>query len=151
MESTDSPINSPTSTVIVLVVKHGEQVRFHTLNILGSKNFMDHFKDRGFVVLGFPCNQFGAQEPGSEAEPVVRSLNHGVNFPLHESDRHGDEAHPLFQHLEEGSPGDRVVQRRSSGISHGKRIDKNGIVRKRYAQKDAPTSMADDIKVLLSA
>ena len=68
---------------VVLVVNTASKCGF-TPQYTGLQELYDHFKDRGFVVLGFPCNQFGAQEPGSEAEiQSFCSLNHGVSFPLH--------------------------------------------------------------------
>ena len=103
-------------------------------------------------MLLFPCNQFGAQEPGSEAEiQSFCSLNHGVSFPLHAKvDVNGDEAHPLFRHLKKAAPG--LMGSESIKWNFTKfLIDKNGTVKKRYGSKDAPSSIADDIEALLRA
>ena len=136
---------------VVLVVDTASKCGF-TPQYTGLQELYDHFKDRGFVVLGFPCNQFGAQEPGSEAEiQSFCSLNHGVSFPLHAKvDVNGDEAHPLFRHLKKAAPG--LMGSESIKWNFTKfLIDKNGTVKKRYGSKDAPSSIADDIEALLSA
>ncbi|KAG1898381.1 glutathione peroxidase, partial [Suillus fuscotomentosus] len=64
----------------------------------------DKYKERDFVTLGFPCNQFGGQEPGGDA--AIGELNHGVNFPLmKKSDVNGDNTSPVYQWLKKRKPG----------------------------------------------
>jgi len=134
---------------VVLVVNTASKCGF-TPQYTGLQELYDHFKDRGFVVLGFPCNQFGAQEPGSEAEiQSFCSLNHGVTFPLHAKvDVNGSNTHPLFKRLKKDAPGFMGSEAIKWNFTKFL-IDKNGKVQKRYGSKDAPSSIADDIEALL--
>ncbi len=136
---------------VVLVVNTASKCGF-TPQYTGLQELYDHFKDRGFTVLGFPCNQFGAQEPGSESEIAsFCSLNHGVSFPLHTKvDVNGDDTHPLFAHLKREAPG--LLGSEAIKWNFTKfLIAKDGSVHKRYGSKDSPASIADDIEALLSA
>jgi glutathione peroxidase len=110
----------------------------------------DQYKENGFFVLGFPCNQFGGQEPGSEEEiSEFCSLNYGVSFPMFAKvDVNGENAHPLFQYLKEEAPG----QSESSDIEWNFAkflINRNGQVVGRYAPSVSPTDIGDDIEKLL--
>jgi glutathione peroxidase len=110
----------------------------------------DQYKENGFFVLGFPCNQFGSQEPGSEEKiSEFCSLNYGVNFPLFAKvDVNGENAHPFFQYLKEEAPG----QSESSDIEWNFAkflINRNGQVVGRYAPTVSPTDIGDDIEKLL--
>ncbi|HFF9484353.1 MULTISPECIES: glutathione peroxidase [Serratia] len=73
----------------------------------GLENLWQYYRERGLVVLGFPCNQFGSQEPGSPLEIAnFCSLNYGVSFPLFSKiDVNGPGAHPLFNELKRLAPG----------------------------------------------
>ena len=134
---------------VVLVVNTASKCGF-TPQYTGLQELYDHFKDRGFVVLGFPCNQFGAQEPGSETEiQSFCSLNHGVTFPLHAKvDVNGDDTHPLFKQLKKDAPGFMGSEAIKWNFTKFL-IDKTGKVQKRYGSKDAPSSIAEDIEALL--
>jgi glutathione peroxidase len=106
--------------------------------------------DRGFAVLGFPCDQFGHQEPGDEAE--IRnfcSLNYDVSFPLFAKiDVNGANAHPLYQHLKKEAKG--VLG--SEGIKWNFTkflVDRDGKVVRRYAPTDKPESLEKDVAKLL--
>jgi glutathione peroxidase len=108
------------------------------------------FKDRGAVVLGFPCDQFGHQEPGDEAE--IRnfcSLNYDVTFPLYAKiDVNGAKAHPLFKWLK----GEKSGFLGSEGIKWNFTkflIDGQGQVVKRYAPTDSPEKIEKDLAALL--
>ena len=70
---------------------------FYT-SIRGLQKLYDEYKDQRFIILGFPCNQFGGQEPGSGEEAAQNcKINYGVTFPIHEKvDVKGDNQHPLF-------------------------------------------------------
>src|SRR6187549_3316539 len=85
---------------VLLIVNVASKCGF-TPQYKGLQHIYDQFKDRGFEILAFPCNQFAAQEPGNEDE--IKSfceLNYGVNFPLFAKvDVNGDGAHPLYQYL----------------------------------------------------
>ena len=104
---------------------------------------------RGFAVLGFPCDQFGHQEPGDEAE--IRSfcsLNYGVTFPLFAKiDVNGDGAHPLYRHLKKAAPG--LLGSEAIKWNFTKfLVDREGHVVKRYAPTDKPESIEKDIVAL---
>ena len=103
-------------------------------------------KDRGFVVLGFPCNQFGAQEPGSEKEiAAFCATNYGVTFPLFAKvDVNGANEHPLFAWLKsqkKGIFGTAAIKWNFSKFL----IDANGDVIKRYGSGDTPEAIAKDL------
>jgi glutathione peroxidase len=110
----------------------------------------DQYKENGFTVLGFPCNQFGSQEPGSEEKiSEFCSINYGVGFPMFAKvEVNGENAHPLFQYLKEEAPGDQE----SSDIAWNFAkflVDRNGQVVSRYAPTVSPTDISDDIEKLL--
>jgi glutathione peroxidase len=105
---------------------------------------------RGFSVLGFPCNQFGQQEPGNEDE--IRSfcsLTYDVTFPMFAKvDVNGPGAHPLFQYLKQQQPG----LLGSQGIKWNFTkflVDQHGLVRRRYGSVDKPESIEPEIEALL--
>ncbi|QUN04903.1 glutathione peroxidase [Shewanella yunxiaonensis] len=91
---------------VMLIVNTASKCGF-TPQYQGLEELYQEFKDNGLVVLGFPCNQFGAQEPGNEQE-IARfcELNYGVSFPLFAKiDVNGANAHPLYQFLKKQAPG----------------------------------------------
>ena len=100
------------------------------------------YRDRGFEVLGFPCNQFGSQEPGSEAEiGAFCSSTYDVTFPMFAKvDVNGADTHPLFQHLKSAKPGilgtEAIKWNFTKFLVNGK-----GEVVERYAPKDTPESL----------
>ena len=101
-------------------------------------------------MLGFPCNQFGHQEPGDEAQiSEFCELNFGVDFPLFgKIDVNGDDAHPLYRHLKEEAPGllgSKAVKWNFTKFL----VNRDGQVVKRYAPTDKPESLAKDIEKLL--
>ncbi|WP_308381039.1 glutathione peroxidase [Serratia marcescens] len=89
-----------------LVVNTASKCGF-TPQYRGLENLWQYYRERGLVVLGFPCNQFGSQEPGSPLEIAnFCSLNYGVSFPLfNKIDVNGPGAHPLFNELKRLAPG----------------------------------------------
>jgi glutathione peroxidase len=108
------------------------------------------YKSQGLEILGFPCNQFGAQEPGN-AEEIKQfcQLNYDITFPMFSRiDVNGENAHPLYQFLKESLPG--ILG--SKGIKWNFTkflVDKNGIPVKRFAPTDKPLSILSEIKALL--
>lgn len=108
------------------------------------------YRERGLVVLGFPCNQFGSQEPG-EAEEIASfcQKNYGVSFPMFAKiDVNGNDAHPLYQYLKKAAPG----LLGSEGIKWNFTkflVDRQGEVVGRYAPATGPESIASDIEKLL--
>ena len=107
-------------------------------------------KENGLTVLGFPCNQFGGQEPGSSNDiEQFCELNYGVSFPMFAKvDVKGAHAHPLFTYLTEQAPG----LLGSKGIKWNFTkflVNRQGEVVKRYAPQTAPKDIQKDIKSLL--
>ena len=105
---------------------------------------------RGFEVLGFPCNQFGAQEPGDAAEIAnFCSLTYDVTFPLFAKvDVNGGNADPLFEKLKEEAPG--LMGSKSIKWNFTKfLVDRSGKVVKRYPPQAKPEDLAKDIEALL--
>lgn len=110
----------------------------------------NQYKDNGFSVLGFPCNQFGSQEPGSEDKiSEFCSINYGVNFPMFAKvEVNGENAHPLFQYLKEEAPGE--LESKAIEWNFTKfLVDRNGQVIGRYAPNVSPTDISSDIEKFL--
>jgi len=116
----------------------------------GLEKLHERFHDRGFAVLGFPCNQFGAQEKGSHEEiGAFCEKNYGVTFPLFAKiDVNGEAAHPLFRHLKKSAPG--VLGTEGIKWNFTKfLVRRDGTVAKRYAPATKPEVIAADIEALL--
>ena len=108
------------------------------------------YRDRGFEVLAFPCNQFGGQEPGDAGEIAeFCKVNFGLTFPLMAKvDVNGDNASPLFDWMKREKPG--VMGSKAIKWNFTKfLIDRSGQVAKRYGPTDAPKTIAKDIEKLL--
>jgi glutathione peroxidase len=109
------------------------------------------FKDRGFSVLGFPCDQFGHQEPGDENEiKQFCALNYDVSFPLYAKiEVNGDNAHPLYKWLKTekaGILGTEAIKWNFTKFL----VDASGRVRKRFAPNDTPEKIAEDVARVLA-
>ncbi|MFB2348438.1 glutathione peroxidase [Priestia megaterium] len=107
-------------------------------------------KENGLTVLGFPCNQFGGQEPGSSNDiEQFCELNYGVSFPMFAKvDVKGEHAHPLFIYLTEQAPG--LLGSKAIKWNFTKfLVNRQGEVVKRYAPQTAPKDIQKDIKELL--
>jgi len=116
----------------------------------GLEDLYKKYKDRGFAVLGFPCNQFGAQEPGNDEEiKNFCSLTYEVDFPMYAKvDVNGANAAPLFQYLKKEKKG--ILW--SEGIKWNFTkflVGRDGTVLKRFAPTDKPESLAGDIEAAL--
>ena len=110
------------------------------------------YGSKGLVVLGFPCNQFGAQDSGSNGEIAeFCQLNYGVSFPMMEKiNVNGSDAHPLYQWLSAEAPG--LLGSKAIKWNFTKfLVGKDGVVIKRYAPTDTPASMSKDIEAALAA
>ena len=133
----------------VLVVNTASKCGF-TPQYKGLENVWQQYKDQGLVVLGFPCNQFGKQEPGDEgAISEFCELNFGVSFPLFKKvDVNGSDAHPLFVKLKKNAPG----LLGSQGIKWNFTkflLSADGQVIKRFAPTTKPEDLTAEIEALL--
>jgi glutathione peroxidase len=134
---------------VLLVVNVASKCGF-TPQYEGLEELHRRFADRGFDVLGFPCNQFGAQEPGN-AEEIANfcSLTYDVTFPLlGKIDVNGPQAAPIYQHLKKEAPG--LLGSEAIKWNFTKfLVDRSGKVVKRYAPQTKPADIARDIEGLL--
>ena len=134
---------------VLLIVNTASNCGF-TPQYKGLEDLYMRYRQRDFEVLGFPCNQFGAQEPG-EADEIAGfcQKNYGVTFPLFAKiDVNGEHAHPLYQYLKKAAPG----LLGSEGIKWNFTkflVNRQGEVIERYASATAPESIARDIEALL--
>jgi glutathione peroxidase len=135
---------------VVLIVNTASACGF-TPQYKGLEAVYRQFRERGVEVLGFPCNQFGQQESGSEAEiGAFCEKNYGVTFPLFAKvDVNGAAAHPLFQHLKHAAPGLLGTQRIKWNFTKFL-VGPDGRVVKRYAPQTKPEAIAADIEQLLA-
>lgn len=136
---------------VLLVVNTASKCGF-TPQYKGLEAIYRQFKDRGFAVLGFPCNQFGQQEPGEDATIAeFCERNFGVSFPLFAKvDVNGADAHPLFKHLtseKKGLLGSSAIKWNFTKFL----IGKDGRVIERYAPTTAPEDLIKDIEKALAA
>lgn len=134
---------------VLLIVNVASQCGF-TPQYTGLEALYKKFKGRGFEVLGFPCNQFGAQEPGTESE--IKSFcetSFGVTFPLFSKiDVNGKNAHPLYEYLkkeEKGILGTEMIKWNFTKFL----VDPSGNVVKRFASNTKPEDLTDKVEKLL--
>ncbi|WP_326541759.1 glutathione peroxidase [Pseudorhodoferax sp.] len=123
-----------------------------TPQFAGLEELHKSYGDKGLVVLGFPCNQFGRQDPGSNEEiGAFCQKNYGVSFQMMgKIDVNGDGAHPLYQWLTREAPG--LLGTKAIKWNFTKfLVGKDGEVRKRYAPTDKPESLGQDIEAALAA
>jgi glutathione peroxidase len=133
----------------LLVVNVASKCGF-TPQYTGLEALYEKFKDHGLVVLGFPCDQFGHQEPGDEAEiKNFCSLTYDVQFPMFAKiDVNGANTHPLYKYLKSEAKG--LLGSESIKWNFTKfLVDKNGKVLKRYAPTDTPASIEKELDVVL--
>ena len=134
---------------VVLVVNTASKCGF-TPQYKGLEALYRKYHDQGLEVLGFPCNQFGAQEPGSESEiEQFCEVNYGVTFPMFAKvDVNGDDASPLFKHLKsakKGILGSEAIKWNFTKFL----VDRDGNVVERYAPKTEPKELENDVRTLL--
>lgn len=134
---------------VVLVVNTASECGF-TPQYHGLEKLYEQFHRKGLEVLGFPCNQFGEQEPGSEDQIAsFCEVNYGVTFPLFRKiDVNGDEAAPLYKWLKKQKPGLLGTEAIKWNFTKFL-VDRGGKVVARYAPNDTPESMRGDIEKLL--
>lgn len=133
---------------VLLIVNTASKCGF-TPQFEGLESLYEEYKDRDFSILGFPCNQFGHQDPGSNDEIVeFCQLNYGVSFPMFgKIDVNGGGADPLFKHLKSAAPGtlgNRIKWNFTKFL-----VNAEGDVVKRYAPTTKPEAIAADIEALL--
>ncbi|MGJ4787602.1 glutathione peroxidase [Leptospira koniambonensis] len=134
---------------VLLIVNTASQCGF-TPQYKGLQEMYDKYKGKGLEILGFPCDQFGHQEPGTDAEiQSFCQVNFGVNFPLFKKiEVNGDGTHPVFQYLKKQAPG---LLGKSIKWNFTKfLIDKQGNVIKRFAPMTPPEKLDKQIEELLS-
>ena len=135
---------------VVLIVNTASACGF-TPQFGGLESLYEKYVDQGLVVLGFPCNQFGAQDPGSNEEiGAFCQKNYGVSFPMFEKiDVNGDDAHPLYQWLKTekgGLLGEGIKWNFTKFL-----VGRDGQVIKRYGSTTKPEKIADDIEKALAS
>jgi glutathione peroxidase len=131
---------------VLLIVNTASKCGF-TPQYKELQELYEQYRDRGFVVLGFPCNQFGHQEPGTEEEiEQFCQVNYGVTFPMFAKvDVNGENAHPLFQYLKEKAPG--VFGTKAIKWNFTKfLVDRNGNVVARFASQTKPSELKSEIE-----
>jgi glutathione peroxidase len=135
---------------VVLVVNTASKCGF-TPQYAGLEQLYERYRDQGLVVLGFPCNQFGTQEPGDAGE-ISRfcHVNYGVSFPMFAKvDVNGGDAHPLFQwlrHEAKGALGSTRIKWNFTKFLVGR----DGEVIDRYASTTKPEKLCGDIEKALA-
>ena len=136
---------------VLLIVNTASECGF-TPQFAGLEQLWQDYRDRGLVIVGFPSNQFGAQDPGSNDEIAsFCQLNYGVSFPMMAKvDVNGEQAHPLWQWITGEAPG--LLGSKAIKWNFTKfLIGKDGRVIKRYAPTDAPDSLRSDVEAALAA
>ena len=134
---------------VVLIVNVASKCGF-TPQYKGLEELYEKYKDKGLVILGFPCNQFGSQEPGKNEEiQQFCQLNYGVTFPvMAKIEVNGDNTDPVYKWLKQSAPGILGTEMIKWNFTKFL-INKEGQVVKRYAPQDEPMSIAADIEKLL--
>ena len=133
----------------LLIVNVASKCGF-TPQYAGLEALQKQFGPRGFEVLGFPCDQFGHQEPGDEAEiKSFCTVNYGVSFPMFAKiEVNGDGAHPLYRALKKAAPGLLGTEAIKWNFTKFL-VGRDGRVLKRYAPNDKPEDIAEDIEKAL--
>jgi len=134
---------------VVLVVNTATQCGL-TPQFEGLEKLHQQYKDQGLVILGFPCNQFGSQEPlSNETMEATCKINHGVTFPLFEKiDVNGPNTHPVFKYLKNklgGLFGSKIKWNFTKFL-----LDANGKPVRRFAPITKPAAIEESIKKLLN-
>ena len=134
---------------VVLVVNTASKCGL-TPQYEGLEKLFEAYNDKGLVILGFPCNQFGNQEPGTEKEISEGCLvNYGVSFPMFSKiEVNGKDAHPIYKYLKDKLPGFPFKKIKWNFTKF--LIDRKGIPVKRFAPTTVPEKLVKDIEKLLA-
>jgi len=136
---------------VMLIVNTASACGF-TPQFAGLEKLWESYRDKGLVVLGFPSNEFGGQDPGSDGEIAsFCEINYGVSFPMMSKIKvNGADAHPLWKWLTAEAPG--ILGIKSIKWNFTKfLVGRDGTVLKRYAPTDTPESISADIEAALAA
>jgi glutathione peroxidase len=135
---------------VLLIVNTASKCGF-TPQYEGLQRLYDTYHAQGFFVLGFPCNQFGAQEPGTEEEiAAFCATNYHVTFPMFAKiDVNGQHTHPLYGALKQAAPGLLGSQAIKWNFTKFL-VDRSGMHVKRYAPTHSPADLEQDIQAMLS-
>ena len=133
---------------VMLIVNTASECGF-TPQFEGLQALYDKYKDQDFIILGFPCNQFGGQEPGTGEEATQNcKINYGVSFPMHEKiDVKGEQQNHLFKFLTEAQNGffnEKIKWNFTKFL-----VDKNGDVVQRFSPQKKPSQLESEIEALL--
>ena len=130
---------------VMLIVNTASECGF-TPQFEGLQALYEKYKDQGFVILGFPCNQFGGQEPGSGAEANQNcKINYGVTFPIHEKvDVKGENQHPLFRYLTDAAKG--MLSEKIKWNFTKFLVDRDGNVISRFSPQKKPAQIEKILK-----
>ncbi|MDD2544681.1 MAG: glutathione peroxidase [Burkholderiaceae bacterium] len=136
---------------VLLIVNTASACGF-TPQFAGLQALHARYAAQGLVVLGFPCNQFGGQDPGSNAEIAqFCQRNYGVDFAMvAKTEVNGPQAHPVFQWLKAAAPGLLGTQAIKWNFTKFL-VDRTGQGVRRYAPQEAPAQLAGDIEAALAA
>ncbi len=136
---------------VVLVVNTASACGF-TPQLAGLQKLHEQYAERGLTVIGFPCNQFGGQDPKPEGEILsFCQKNYGVSFPMMAKvEVNGASAHPLFQWLTRSAPGILGTQAIKWNFTKFL-VGKDGLAINRYGSMDKPESLKADIEAALAA
>lgn len=148
IDGIDLPLSKYRGSVL-LIVNVASKCGF-TPQYAGLEALHKQYHERGFEVLGFPCDQFGHQEPGNEAEiKEFCSLTYGVSFPMFAKIKvNGADAEPLYAYLKEARPGVLGLEAIKWNFTKFL-IGKDGVPIKRYAPADKPESIEGDVEAAL--
>ena len=151
VETIDGTVTTltPYKGKVMLIVNVASKCGF-TSQYEGLEDLYRTYKDRGLVILGFPCNQFGGQESGSEEQIMdFCRLNYGVTFPMFAKiEVNGANTHPLYVHLKKRQPGilgSEVIKWNFTKFL----VDRQGHVVQRFSSSSKPASLAKKIELLL--
>ncbi len=134
---------------VILIVNTASKCGF-TPQFEGLENLYAELEQQGLVILGFPCNQFGSQDPGADGQiEEFCQLNYGVSFPMFSKiEVNGNNAHPLYDYLKKqarGLMGSKTIKWNFTKFL----VNREGEVVERYAPNDKPESIKSDIQKLL--
>jgi glutathione peroxidase len=149
---TGKPAHLSTQRGKVLLIVNTASACGFTPQFAGLEKLWEDYRDRGLVIVGFPSNQFGGQDPGTNDEIAsFCQVNYGVSFPMMAKvDVNGDNAHPLWKWLTAEAPGLLGTQGVKWNFTKFL-VGRDGKVLKRYAPNDAPEKLRADIEKALAA